>query len=135
MSFNEFDTTEIDEAKAKYAEEVTERWGNTDAYAQSQKKTTHYTKEDWTRINGEREDLQKQFAACIEENPASKKVQELVRLWQKHITDYYYDCTKEILSGLGQMYVLDERFTKNIDKHGDGTAKFMNEAFEVYCKR
>lgn len=135
MSFNEFDTTEIDEAKAKYAEEVKERWGNTDAYAQSQKKTAHYTKEDWDRINGEREALQKQFAACIGEDPASDKVQELVRLWQKHITDYYYDCTKEILAGLGQMYVLDERFTKNTDKFGEGTAKFMNEAFGVYCKK
>ncbi|MDD3403913.1 MAG: MerR family transcriptional regulator [Hespellia sp.] len=135
MSFDEFDTTEIDEAKAKYAEEVKGRWGGTDAYTQSQKKTAHYTKEDWNRINDEQEDLQKQFAECIGENPASERVQELVRRWQKHITDYYYDCTKEILSGLGQMYVLDERFTKNIDKHGKGTAKFMSEAFEVYCKK
>ena len=135
MSFDEFDTTEIDEAKVKYAEEVKERWGNTDVYTQSQKKTAHYTKEDWARINGERENLQKQFATCIGEDPSCERVQELVRLWQKHITDYYYDCTKEILSGLGQMYVLDERFTKNIDKQGAGTAKFMNAAFEVYCKR
>lgn len=134
MSFEEFDTTEIDEAKAKYAEEVKERWGNTDAYAQSKKKTAGYTKEDRNRIHGEWDALLKQFSECVGEDPASEKVQNLVKMWQKHITDYYYDCTKEILSGLGQMYVLDERFTKNTDKYCEGTAKFMNEAFQVYCK-
>lgn len=134
MSFNEFGTTEIDEAKAKYAEEVKERWGRTDAYAQSRKKTAGYTKEDWDRINGERDDLLKQFSQCLGDDPASEKVQGLVKMWEKHITDYYYDCTKQILSGLGQMYVMDERFTKNTDKYGEGTAKLMDEAIKVYCK-
>ena len=133
MSFHEFETTEIDEAKEKYAEEVKERWGNTDAYAQSQKKTSKYTKEDWKRLNDERDELLRQFSECLGEKPASEKVQKLVKGWQQHITDNYYDCTKEILAGLGQMYVLDERFTKNTDKYGEGTARLMNEAFAIYC--
>lgn len=134
MSFNEFDTTEIDEAKAKYAEEVKERWGNTDAYAQSQKKTSKYTKEDWKRVNEGMDELLKQFSESLNENPASEKVQGLVRGWQQYITETYYECTKEVLAGLGQMYVMDERFTKNMDKYGEGTAKLISEAIAVYCK-
>ena len=43
------------------------------------------------------------------------------------------ECTKEILAGLAGMYVADERFMKNIDRHGDGTARFMSDAIKVYC--
>lgn len=134
MSFNEFDTTEIDKAKAKYAEEVKERWGNTEAYVQSQKKTSKYSKEDWKRLNDGMDSLIKQFSECLNENPSSEKAQELVKNWQQYITDTYYDCTKEILAGLGQMYVADDRFTKNMDKYCEGTAKFISDAIAVYCK-
>lgn len=134
MSFKEFDTTDIEKVKAKYAEEVQAHFGETEAYRESQKKMAKYTKEEWQEVNGEMQSLLKEFAGCLGDNPASEKVQGLVTLWQKHITDYYYDCTKQILSGLGEMYVLDERFTKNIDKYGEGTAKFMQEAFKIYCE-
>ena len=59
----------------------------------------------------------------------------MVRRWQNFITDNFYTCTKEILAGLGEMYASDERFRANIDgRHGDGTAQFMREAIEVYCR-
>ena len=64
----------------------------------------------------------------------SLQVQDLVKKMQNHITENYYLCTKEILAGLGQMYVFDERFKNNIDKNGDGTAEFVCEAIEVYCR-
>nr|MCR4718760.1 TipAS antibiotic-recognition domain-containing protein [Bacillota bacterium] len=54
---------------------------------------------------------------------------------QNHITENYYICTNEILSGLGQMYVADERFRNNIDKNADGTAAFICEAIKVYCHK
>ena len=57
-----------------------------------------------------------------------------MKSWQQYITDTYYDCTKEILAGLGQMYVADDRFTKNMDKYGEGTAKFISDAIAEYCK-
>lgn len=135
MSFREFDTTEIDKAKAKYAEEVKERWGNTDAYAQSQKKTAGYTKEEWNKMNEQMDLLLKQFTECIGEKPDNMKVQKLVESWQQYITNTYYDCTKEILAGLGEMYIADERFTKNMDRFGEGTVKLISEAIKVYCMK
>ncbi|MEY4480157.1 MAG: hypothetical protein RLZZ267_835 [Bacillota bacterium] len=135
MSFNEFDTSEMDDAKDKYAQEVKDRWGHTDEYKQSQNKTTSYSKEDWKRVTAEMDELLKQFSECLEDHPANKNVQKLVSDWQKYITNNYYVCTNEILSGLGQMYIADERFRRNIDKFREGTAKLMNEAIAIYVKK
>ncbi|MGM9985782.1 MAG: TipAS antibiotic-recognition domain-containing protein [Bacillaceae bacterium] len=68
----------------------------------------------------------------MNEDVHSEGVQGLVAQWQGHIMKYYYHCTKKILAGLGQMYVADERFTKKIDKYGEGLAQFMSDAIEVY---
>ena len=125
---------EIEETKEKYAKEAEERWGDTDAYAQSQKRTNSYNKEDWVRIQGEAQAIYDAFAAAMKNDPASDAVQALVARWQQHITHYYYDCTKEILAGLGQMYTADQRFTQNIDKTAPGLAAFISSAIEIYCK-
>ena len=65
---------------------------------------------------------------------ASAAAQALVAKLQAHITENYYTCTDEILAGLGKMYVADERFKKNIDKYGEGTAEFAAEAIAAYTK-
>jgi hypothetical protein len=67
------------------------------------------------------------------ETPDSKEAQKLVQKLQSYITENYYLCTNNILVGLTQMYVADERFKDNIDKHADGTAEFILEAVKVYC--
>ena len=64
----------------------------------------------------------------------SPKVQSLVVKLRDYITKNYYTCTDEILAGLGKMYVADERFIKNIDKFGEGTAEFANRAICAFCK-
>ena len=69
------------------------------------------------------------------EEPDSGEAQNLVKCLQNHITENYYLCTNEILAGLGRMYVGDERFKNNIDKHADGTAAFICDSIEVYCKQ
>ena len=78
-----------------------------------------------------------EFAACKESGASadSSEAQALVAKLQVHITENYYTCTDEILAGLGKMYVADERFKKNIDKYGEGTAEFASEAIEVYCRK
>lgn len=134
MSFEVFDTTEIEETKKKYAQEAERKWGNTAAYKQSQKKTAEYGKADWEKVSDEMDALLQQFADHIGENPENEAVQSLVGQWQQYITDTYYDCTKEILAGLGAMYIADERFTKNMDKFGAGTTKLMSEAIAIFCK-
>ena len=67
--------------------------------------------------------------------PDSPDAQALVKRLQDYITEHYYTCTDEILAGLGQMYVADERFKENIDKYADGTAEFVSEVIKMYTKR
>lgn len=135
MSFKEFDMNEIEENKKKYAKEVKERWGTSKAYEESEKKTSSYNKKKWGDINQETSEIFKGFAELRNSDPGSEEVQELVRRWQKYITDNFYTCTNEILSGLGLMYVEDERFKENLDKNGEGTAKLMAEAIKIYCSK
>lgn len=135
MSFKEFDMSEINEAKEKYAEEIKERWGETEAYKQSQKKTSGYSKEEWKKVSDGMDELLKKFASEVGSDPACETVQSLVEDWKQYITATYYDCTKEILCGLGQMYVADERFLKNMDKFREGTTKLISEAIAVYCSK
>lgn len=135
MSFKQFDTTEIEEAQLKYAKETKERWGDTDAYAESQRKTSTYDKEKWKNVNDEGANILKAFSEKKHLSPESDEVQVLVKKWQDYITESFYKCTNEILAGLGQMYIADERFTQNIDKNGEGTAAFMAEAIAIYCAK
>jgi metal-responsive CopG/Arc/MetJ family transcriptional regulator len=77
------------------------------------------------------------FSTCLKNgNEAnSVEVQELVRKLQNHISENYYYCTNEILASLGGMYVADERFKNNIDKHAIGTAEYISKAINFYCKK
>ena len=128
-----FDNSEFE----KYKAEAKERWGKTDAYKEHAEKTQHYSKEKWNQLAEGMNDILAEFAVCMKkgEDPASAEAQNLVEMLKNHISENYYLCTNEILAGLGQMYVADERFQNNIDKHADGTAEFICEAIEVYCRK
>ena len=117
--------------------EARSRWGNTAAYREHEQKTKNYTKEKWAEANDGLMAIFAEFAACKANGVSadSAEAQALVAKLQAHITANYYTCTKEILAGLGQMYVADERFTQNIDKHADGTAEFICKAIRSYCKK
>ena len=120
-----------------YETEARERWGNTDAYREHEKKTKNYTKEKWAEINEELMTIFAELAACKDNGVSadSAEAQALVAKLQAHITENYYTCTDEILAGLGKMYACDERFKKNIDSHGEGTAEFVSQAIKIYCKK
>ena len=117
--------------------EAFSRWGNTDAYREHEQKTKNYTKEKWAEANDGLMAIFAEFAALKNNGVAadSAEAQALVAKLQAHITANYYTCTDEILAGLGKMYVADERFEKNIDKYGDGTAEFASEAIAVYGRK
>jgi len=112
-----------------YKAEVVEKWGKTDAFREYSEKTRNYSKDKQNGLIKEMSDIFADFASCMKtERHDSAKAQSLVEKLQSHITENYYTCTTEILSGLGKMYVCDERFKYNIDKHGEGTAQFVSDA-------
>lgn len=133
MSFAEFDRRGIERARAEYAEEARRRWGETQAYAEFERKTENHEEKRWTQVNAEAEEIFGGFAALRGCDPADERVQAQVKRWQAHITANYYACTKEILAELGQMYAADERFAQHIDRCGEGTARLMADAIAAYC--
>ncbi len=121
----------------KYKAEAQENWGNTDAYKEHEEKTRNYSEHKRNELTEQLDCIMSEFAACLinEATPDSAEAQSLVKKLQNHITENYYNCTNGILAGLGQLYVADERFKSNIDKHADGTANFISEAIEIYCRK
>ena len=120
-----------------YDLEVKQRWGETAAYKEHAEKTANYTKDQWQNVNDGLMTVLAKFAVCMKDGHAadSTEAQTLVKELQNYITANYYTCTDEILAGLGQMYVADERFKNNIDQHAPGTATFISESIATYCKK
>ena len=116
--------------------EAKQRWGDTDAYKESYRKTADYSADKWNDVNVGLNAVLAEFTAALKDGVAagSEAAQALVKRLQQYITDNFYTCTNEILAGLGQMYVADERFRTNIDKNGVGIAEFISEAIRICCR-
>ena len=134
IPMNTFNNNEYETARRQYADEAKQKWGGTEAFRESEQKTADYSAEKWGEVNAGLNAVLAEFAAIKDSvTPGSETAQSLVRKLQTYITDNFYTCTPEILRGLGQMYVADERFRANIDKNGIGTAGFISEAIEIFC--
>lgn len=131
MNFKVFDTSKIEE----YAENAKELWRNTDEFKEFKKNQKNRSDEETKMINQQLMMIFAEFGKIKSEKYNSEVAQVLVKKLQKFISDNFYKCSNEILSGLGKMYAGGGDFTKNIDEFaGEGTAVFVNKAIEYYCK-
>ena len=121
----------------QYQTEVQAKWGQTEAYRQYRENTKAYTQERWDALGGDMDRLMAAFGDCMKDGgtPDSAQAQQVVKQLQEHITAHYYTCTDRILAGLGKMYTGDERFRDNIDRHAAGTAAFIEQAIDIYCRK
>ena len=119
----------------QYKQEAQAKWGGTDAYREHEEKTKHYTGQKWDSLAQDMDHIMASFAQCKKagHGPDSAKAQALVTTLQDHITRNHYFCSDQILACLGQMYVGDDRFRENIDRHGQGNAEFICQAIEIHC--
>lgn len=130
MDFKVFDDSEI----KKYKEEAKTNWGATKEYQEYELRQQKNSADDFSKKSSEMMTIFKEIGTLRHLPPADIAVQEKIAALQSFITDNYYTCNKEVLSGLGQMYTADERFRNNIDEAGgEGTAEFVNKAISVYC--
>lgn len=122
---------------AEYEDEARERWGHTDAYQESARRTGRYAAEDWQQIGREADEINQAFLALMEAGEAAESAEamNLAERHREHITKWFYDCTPEIHAGLGQMYVADQRFTTKIDEAGPGLAAYMSSAIAANARR
>ena len=127
--FGDFDPRE-------YEKETKERWGKTDAYAESTRRTSKYNKADWERIKAEADANNAHLAKLFAEGRATDDPELLAAIDARrgHITKNFYDCSLEIYEGLADMYVCDARFTKNLDKIAPGFAQNLHDAMKKYVE-
>ena len=131
MAFKKFDRAEIE----KYAQEVKNRWGATDQYSEYAQKSRNRTGDQHNALGAQLMDIFAEIGKLVDLDPTSPEVQEMVKKLQDFISENYYNCTKDILKGLGSMYIADKRFKENIDKvGGEGAAEFVAKAIEYFCK-
>ena len=122
---------------AQYDAEVEERWGETDAYAQSKRRTAAYSKDDWLQILAEGENIEARFAAALQSGvPAdSPEAMDIAEEHRQQISRNFYDCPPQMHAGLGRMYVEDERFTATYEAMAPGLAQYVSTAVQANAAR
>jgi MerR family transcriptional regulator, thiopeptide resistance regulator len=115
---------------AQYEDEARERWGTTDAYKESQRRTKSYGKAEWEQIKREADVIYQRLADLMRAGTAvdDPAVQAAVAEHRAHITRWFYPCSEDMHRGLGEMYIADPRFTANLDKVTPGFAQFLRDA-------
>jgi MerR family transcriptional regulator, thiopeptide resistance regulator len=113
-----------------YAEEAEQRWGDTEAYWESQRRVSSYNKDDWQQLKAEEEEIRARLAAAFEAGlaPDSEEAMAAAEAHRQHISRWFYECSYEIHRGLTEMYVSDERFRSNYDTKSPGLAAFIRDA-------
>jgi DNA-binding transcriptional MerR regulator len=122
---------------AQYDAEVEQRWGDTDEYAESRRRTAAWSKQDWLRIRAATDDLEARFAAALADGvPAgSERAMDLAEEHRQQITGTYYDCPPGMHAALGRMYVEDERFAAHYDRRAPGLAQYVSTAVQANAVR
>lgn len=128
--FGDFDPKE-------YEEEARRKWGHTDAYAESRRRTDRYTPADWARIKAEAQANTEALAACMDRGlPAdSSEAIAQAEAARVHIDTWYYPCSREHHVNLGDMYMNDPRFAKSYEKVRKGLTRYLRDAIVANAKK
>ena len=132
MNFDAFNKKKMQE----YEAEAKNTWGNTDAYREYEQKSKGRSDEKQQALGMNLMGLIAEFGQMLTLPADDSRVQAQVEKLRAFISENYYACTPEILSGLGEMYVSGGEMTENIEKAGGkGTAELIQKAIRIYCKR
>jgi DNA-binding transcriptional MerR regulator len=115
---------------AAYAEEAEQRWGNTDAYRESARRTKKYGPAEWDAIRREADAIYARLGELMREGapPTDPRVLAMVETHRAHIDRWFYPCSPAMHAGLAELYVSDPRFSANLDKIAPGFARFLHDA-------
>ncbi|MFS0656816.1 MerR family transcriptional regulator [Bacillus sp. 179-C3.3 HS] len=118
----------------QYEEEARRRWGNKPIDDANTKLNT-LSKEEQVDLSNRWDQIFQQLATLRHHSPQSKEVQDAIKEWYDFLNEHFTQYSLEAFHGLGQLYIQDERFTKNIDQYGEGLASFMSDAMKVFAEQ
>lgn len=126
-----------EEYSEEYEAEAERRWGDSEAWRQSQARTARYTKEDWSRLKAAADDLNRRLAEAMAAGlaPDSEQAMALAEEHRQSITDSFYDCSYAIHRGMAEMYIADPRFTATYEKVRPGLAQWLHDAMVANADR
>lgn len=115
------------------AAEARERWGDTEAYRESARRTRSYGPEQTAAIKAELEEIEARMAALLTGGgrPDSYDAMALAEEARMHIDRWYYPCSHAMHAGLAEMYTADPRFKAHYDDRADGLAQFVADAIRA----
>ena len=121
----------------EHAAEVEQRWGDTDAYRESARRTATYTKDDWARIKAQGEAAMRDLLAAMAAGlpAASPEAMDAAEAHRRQIDDAFYPCSYEMHQGLAAMYLADPRFTATYEAMAPGTAQYLHDAIVANAAR
>ena len=121
----------------QHAAEVEERWGDTDAYRESQRRVSRYTKADWERMKTEAGAATNAIVDAMRAGLPADSVEAMdgAEAHRRHTNDWFYDCTYEIHVGLAEMYLADPRFTATYENIAPGLAQYVHDAITANAAR
>ncbi|HSJ09239.1 MAG TPA: MerR family transcriptional regulator [Longimicrobiales bacterium] len=122
---------------AEHEAEAESRWGDTDAHRQSQRRAKGYGKQQWLEIRREAEAIEAGLAAAMQQGlpPDGAAAMDLAEQHRQHIGRWFYDCSYEMHSGLGEMYVADPRFAQHYEDVAPGLSRYMHDAVRANAAR
>ena len=118
---------------SQYEEEARRRWGNTDAWKESQRRGRSYTPADWEQIKKEGGQIIGRIVSVMDRGPADPKAQEAIAAHHRQIDQRFYTCTPEIYRGLANAYADDPGFREFYEKIKPGLARFMHDGMLIYA--
>ncbi|GMQ86421.1 MAG: MerR family transcriptional regulator [Acidimicrobiia bacterium] len=128
--FGDFDPSE-------HQEETRTRWGETELYEDSARRTARHSKADWQQLHREAEEINRGLVGLMNSGIRADSIEtmDLAERHRAHISKWFYDCTPEIHRGLGEMYVADQRFAQTIDRAAPGLAQYLSDAIAANAVR
>jgi MerR family transcriptional regulator, thiopeptide resistance regulator len=120
-----------------YADQAEHQWGETEAWKQSQRRTSKYTKGDWVQIKAEVDANNAAFVTAMDAGLPASSVESMNAAEQsrRHIEKWFYDITPEFHRNLGDMYLADLRFTKIYEDIKPGMAQYVRDAIHANSDR
>jgi MerR family transcriptional regulator, thiopeptide resistance regulator len=139
INLDPHETVEVfgDEDPARHAAEAEERWGDTDAYAESQRRASSYTKDDWQRMQAEQEAVEQRLAGALAAGlaPDSAEAMDAAEALRQQVGRWFYECAPAMHRGLADMYVADPRFAAHYDDRAAGLARYVHDAVHANADR
>ena len=121
---------------SRYADEARHRWGTSEAFLESEKRTRRYTPDDWTALKAEQAAVYDDAHSALQAGqcPSDQAVMEIAERHRLSIDRWFYPCSHSTHCGLASIRKR-EQFRRPIAGHGQGLTSFLAEAIRANAAR